>query len=228
MEILWQHDLSWKRTGGGLIGVDEAGRGCLAGPVFAAAVYLPESLFSMPWTALAAPHVDDSKKLSEKERGVARDYLSNQGASLGILSSVGVSTVAEIEEHNILGATTLAMSKALKALSVPLQAEEQSLFERTAHTYPSILVDGRPLKKFPFSHEALVKGDSRSLAIALASVVAKVGRDRWMSQASKSYPQYGWERNKGYGTAVHRRALLEHGPSPQHRRLFLRKILQEQ
>ncbi|MGE9291772.1 MAG: ribonuclease HII [Puniceicoccales bacterium] len=223
---LWKHDCSYPRNGAGLVGVDEAGRGCLAGPVFAAAVYLPEPLFSRRWTSFKAPRIDDSKKLSEPERNAALSYLHQLRESDDVRIGVGIASVEEIDLHNILGATTLAMQRALENLRIRLESASMPLWDQGAsQPAPPVLIDGRPVKRLPYAHEALVQGDGKSLSIALASVVAKVERDRWMAEAHKRYPNYGWAQNRGYGTAVHRRALLDLGPCPLHRKLFLRKIL---
>jgi len=224
---LWKHDRNYPRKGAGLIGVDEAGRGCLAGPVYAAAVFLPEPFFSHQWRSLRAPKIDDSKKLTAKERETALEFLHRIRETDGVLFAFGSADVQEIKIHNILGATTLAMSRALEALGIDLQPSGLSLWTQKPDGtfYPPVLIDGRPVRRLPYEHNALVKGDSLSLTIALASVVAKVERDRWMAKAHDQYSAYGWARNRGYGTEEHRRALLENGPSPLHRELFLRKIL---
>ena len=223
---LWNHDRQVLRNGVGLVGVDEAGRGCLAGPVFAGAVYLPEALFGKTWKRLNCPKIDDSKKLSKPERDEALDYLYRLRDEGSLRVGLGTANVKEINTHNILGATTLAMQRAIEGLDLPLPMAKMPLWaSKDSEPTPPVLIDGRPVKRLPFSHEGIVQGDGKSLAIALASVVAKVERDRFMLSAHEKYPEYGWDRNCGYGTEIHRRAILESGPSPLHRPLFLRKIL---
>lgn len=182
-----------------LCGVDEAGRGPLAGPVYAAAVILKPDV--------VIDGVNDSKKLSEKRREALFDEICEKAEAFGIASA----TVEEIETHNILQATFLAMSRAVAALSVSPDL---------------VLVDGnqrpvgitRPL-------QTLVKGDALSASIAAASILAKVSRDRYMLELDKQYPVYGFAKHKGYGTAQHCEALRELGPCPEHRLSFLGKIL---
>ncbi len=180
--------------GGIVAGIDEAGRGPLAGPVVAAAVILdPAGL-----DALAG--LDDSKVLSKDRREDLYARLAGR-ARIGI----GAASVAEIERRNILGATMLAMARALAALgAVPDLA----------------LVDGNRAPALPCPVETIIRGDAACLSIAAASVVAKVTRDRIMSRLAVVYPDYGWDRNAGYGTAQHRDALTRHGITPHHRRSF--------
>ena len=190
-------DFALERAAGGIVaGIDEAGRGPWAGPVVAAAVILdPATLPSS-----LAGGIDDSKALSPaKRRELYRGLL--ECAEMG----VGAASVREIEEDNILGATLTAMARALAALPRRPSAA---------------LVDGNRAPDFPCRVETVVRGDSRSMSIAAASIVAKVTRDGIMARLSARYPQFAWERNAGYGTAEHRRALERHGPSPHHRRSF--------
>lgn len=226
---LWRYDRripQWQR---GLVGVDEAGRGCLAGPVVAAAVHLPASSYQRPWGQWKAPRIDDSKRLSKDERQTARAFLDRLKGEGAAAFAVGMADIDEIEALNILGATTLAMRRALEGLGLALASEAEDLplwtANATRHGPPRILVDGRPVAALGYVHEALVGGDGKSLAIALASVLAKVERDRWMARAHADYPAYGWDTKCGYGTAAHRAALRRTGPCPLHRKLFLRKIL---
>lgn len=179
-------------------GVDEAGRGPLAGPVVAAAVILraddcPDGL-------------NDSKKLSAKKRATLESQIKDRALCWGI----GIASVAEIDEINILWATMLAMSRAVEALE-----------QDCAH----VLVDGNfnpngrcPSWRWPAT--AIVEGDAQCLSIAAASILAKEERDRMMLAAAADYPHYGWDTNKGYGSAQHLAALREHGPTPLHRRSF--------
>ena len=180
-----------------ICGVDEAGRGPLAGPVCAAAVILP--------AGLVIPGLDDSKKLSDKRRRELFPVIKENAIAYGI----AFATHEEIDEINILQATFLAMERALAQLKIK----------------PDLaLIDGNRQKDFGINVETVVKGDSRSANIAAASVLAKVTRDEYMEQIAKEYPQYGFEIHKGYGTKAHYEALRQHGPSPIHRMTFLRKF----
>ena len=180
-----------------ICGVDEAGRGPLAGPVCAAAVILP--------AGLVIPGLDDSKKLSDKHRRELLPVIKDSALAYGI----AFATHEEIDEINILQATFLAMERALAQLKIK----------------PDLaLIDGNRQKDFGINVETVVKGDSRSANIAAASVLAKVTRDEYMEQIAKEYPQYGFEIHKGYGTKVHYEALRQHGPSPIHRMTFLKKF----
>lgn len=198
---MWEIEDSHFHKGIRLIcGVDEAGRGPLAGPVCAAAVILP-------------PHVEidglnDSKKLTDKRRRELFPIIKEQAVAYGI----GFASHEEIDEINILQATYLAMERALAALSVKPELA---------------LIDGNRAKDFGMPVETVVKGDSRSASIAAASILAKVTRDDWMMEAAKEYPQYWFEVHKGYGTKAHYAALTEHGASPIHRKSFLRKFYGE-
>ncbi len=179
-----------------LCGVDEAGRGPLAGPVCAAAVVLPENC--------AIEGVGDSKKLSAKKREQLYDEITAQALTYGI----AFASVEEIDTLNILNATMLAMQRAVQQLSVPPKL---------------ILADGNRTPDWPHPSRCLVGGDGRSACVAAASILAKVTRDRLMMELDETYPQYGFCRHKGYGTKAHYAALDEFGPSPVHRRSFLRK-----
>lgn len=195
-----------------LVGVDEAGRGPLVGNVVASAVLLTQAFFqkceSLPEIAL----FNDSKKLSAKERQHLFETAHAWERSGLLKIGVGQGSVQEIERLNILGATRKAMAEAIAQLE-PLPDSR------------IILIDGRPHKVFPYGHEGIVKGDGKSLAIAMASIVAKVTRDAQMQELDQQYPLYGFAQHKGYGTAAHRKALLKYGACPEHRKLFLRKIL---
>ena len=183
-----------------ICGVDEAGRGPLAGPVCAAAVILP------PHADI--PGLNDSKKLTDKRRRELFPIIKEQAIAYGI----GFASHAEIDEINILQATYLAMERALAQLSVKPELA---------------LIDGNRAKDFGLPVETVVKGDSRSASIAAASILAKVSRDDLMAQAAVEYPQYQFEIHKGYGTKTHYAALTEHGPSPIHRMSFLKKFYGE-
>ncbi|MBU6397050.1 MAG: ribonuclease HII [Rhodospirillales bacterium] len=182
--------------GGRVAGVDEVGRGPLAGPVLAAAVMLPAKL-----PEGLALMLDDSKKLTPKKRAAALLVLRASGAEIG----VGAASVREIYRLNILHASFLAMRRAIAALPA---------------TPDHVLVDGNKTPGIAIPCTALVGGDGLSLSIAAASIVAKEIRDRLMRQLDARYPQYGWARNAGYAAAIHREAIIAHGPTPHHRRGF--------
>ena len=183
-----------------ICGVDEAGRGPLAGPVCAAAVILPRDL--------QIPGLTDSKKLTDKKRRELFPVIQEQAIAYGI----GLVSEQEIDEINILQATFLAMRRALDQLSVR----------------PDLaLIDGNRETDFGLPVKTVVKGDSLSANIAAASILAKVTRDNIMIQLSEQYPEYGFEIHKGYGTKAHYAALTEHGASPVHRRSFLKKFYGE-
>ena len=180
-----------------ICGVDEAGRGPLAGPVCAAAVILPAHL--------ELPGLTDSKKLSDKRRRELFPQIQQKAVSYGI----GFASEKEIDEINILQATFLAMERALSQLSVK----------------PDLtLIDGNREKDFGIPVKTVVKGDSLSANIAAASILAKVSRDDLMLEAAKQYPQYGFDVHKGYGTKAHYEALEKYGPCPLHRQTFLKKF----
>ena len=181
-------------------GVDEAGRGPLAGPVCAAAVILP--------AGLVIEGVNDSKKLSEKKREELFPVICEKALAYGI----GWADEREIDEINILQATYRAMKRAVESL--PLTADYA-------------LIDGNRMPPLAIPGTTIIKGDSLSMSIAAASILAKVSRDRVMVQFSREYPQYGFEQHKGYGTAAHVQALREYGPCPLHRQSFLQKILEK-
>ena len=177
-----------------VVGLDEAGRGCLAGPVVAAAVVLPPDAH--------LPGLDDSKKLSAEAREALLPVIQREALAVGI----GQCSPAEVDELNVLWAAMEAMRRA--AASLPLAPD---LF----------LVDGnREVPGAPCPQETVIKGDTLSLSIAAASVVAKVTRDRIMVTLDAAFPVYGWAGHKGYPTAAHYAALAAHGPSPHHRRSF--------
>ncbi len=183
-----------------ICGVDEAGRGPLAGPVCAAAVILPPNI--------EIPGLNDSKKLTDKRRRELFPIIKEQAVAYGI----GLASHEEIDEINILQATYLAMERALAQLSVKPELA---------------LIDGDRAKDFGLPAETIVKGDSRSASIAAASILAKVTRDDLMLAAAEEYPQYGFDIHKGYGTKAHYEALAAHGPCPIHRMTFLKKFYGE-
>lgn len=183
-----------------IAGVDEAGRGPLAGPVFAAAVIMSEDKY--------IPDIKDSKKLSEKKREKVFDYII-ENADYYAIASVDEH---EIDEINILNATHKAMNAAVDSLGVKPDY---------------VLIDGNSIKNMDLPHETVVKGDAKIACIAAASILAKVSRDRYIRELSDKYPEYGFDKHKGYGTAAHIDALKRLGPCPIHRKSFLKKILGE-
>lgn len=197
MTDLWEIERKHFANGIKLIcGVDEAGRGPLAGPVCAAAVILPPEL--------ELPGLDDSKKLSDKKRRELFPLIQEKAIAYGI----AFADHEEIDRINILQATYLAMERALAQLAVRPQLA---------------LIDGNRAKDFGLPVETVVHGDSLSASIAAASILAKVSRDNWMEQTAREYPQYGFEIHKAYGTKAHYAAIDAYGPSPIHRMTFLKK-----
>lgn len=181
-------------------GLDEAGRGCLAGPVVAAYCILPKDYFH--------PFLNDSKKLSQKQRETVRKDIEKEALEFSIAEVCN----NEIDKINILNASFLAMHKALDCAACPPEL---------------LLVDGnrfKPYKNIP--HECIVEGDGKFFSIAAASVLAKTFRDELMVKLSEKYPSYSWEKNMGYATATHRKAIKKFGVSPFHRKSFLQNTLQ--
>lgn len=201
MSELWKFEHQCYDEGFEIVcGVDEAGRGPLAGPVCAAAVILPRDL--------EIEGLNDSKKLSDKRRRALFEQITAQAVSYGI----AFATEQEIDEINILQATFLAMRRAMERLTVR----------------PSMaLIDGNRETDFGLPVRTIVKGDSLSANIAAASILAKVTRDDFMMQQAELYPQYGFDVHKGYGTCAHYDALRKYGPCPIHRRTFLKKLYAE-
>ena len=199
--MTWEYEeRAWKNGFEAVCGVDEAGRGPVAGPVCAAAVILP--------AGLVIDGLNDSKKLTDKKRRELYDVITQNAVSYGI----AMASEREIDEINILQATFLAMQRAIDKLSVK----------------PDLaLIDGNRAKDFGLPVRTIVKGDSLSASIAAASILAKVTRDRLMEELDETYPQYGFAVHKGYGTKRHYEALREYGPCPIHRRTFLKKLYGE-
>ncbi len=183
-----------------IAGVDEAGRGPLAGAVFAACVILPEGCEILG--------LNDSKKLSGKKREALFDEIIQKAEDYGVAS------VDEkiIDEINILNATYVAMNKAV------FNMKKKPDF---------VLIDGNSIKDMEIPHETVVKGDAKSISIAAASILAKVSRDRYICEIAREYPEYGFEKHKGYGTKAHIDAILKYGPCPIHRKTFLKKLLND-
>ena len=198
MTELWELENEIYDSGVALLcGVDEAGRGPLAGPVYAAAVMLPRGC--------EIPGLNDSKKLTEKRREELFDVICGKALACGVARA----EVAEIEERNILGATMLAMNRAIAKLAPPPELA---------------LIDGNRNAGIAVPSRCIVKGDARCADIAAASILAKVSRDRFMLEMAERYPEYGFEQHKGYGTKLHYERLRQYGPSPIHRPSFLRKM----
>ena len=179
-------------------GVDEAGRGPLAGPVFAAAVILPDNY--------THEVLNDSKKLSEKKRDLVYDDIIKDA----VCWSVGIADEKEIDDINILNATFLAMKRAVDGLEIK----------------PDLAyIDGNQYPKTGVKEITIVKGDSKCMSVAAASIIAKVSRDRFMMEIAEKYPEYQFSKHKGYGTKLHYEMIEKYGVSPVHRRTFLKKIL---
>lgn len=200
IQVDWlKHENELREQGYNYIcGVDEAGRGPLAGPVCAAAVILP------PNTIIDG--VNDSKKLTEKKREELFDVVINTALAY----CIAFGSVEEIEAHNILATTMMTMKRAVEGLS--LKADYA-------------IIDGNRLPQLEIPCKYIVKGDANSMSIAAASILAKVSRDRLMLEYAKEYPQYYFEKHKGYGTRLHNEMILKYGPSPIHRMSFLKKLL---
>ena len=181
-------------------GVDEAGRGPLAGPVYAAAVILPDGLEDLG--------INDSKKMSEKKREQLFDVITDNATAYGI----GFATEKEIDEINILNATFLAMRRAVEAMGVKPDL---------------VLVDGNRKPNTGYEELTLVKGDAKSISISAASILAKVSRDRYMKELAQRHPEYKFEQHKGYGTKLHYEMIEQYGILPDHRLSFLKKILEK-
>lgn len=183
-----------------ICGVDEAGRGPLAGPVCAAAVILPDNVI--------IEGVNDSKKLTEKKREMLFEVIKEKALSY----SIAFATVEEIEEMNILNATMLAMKRAVEGLDIKADYA---------------MIDGNRLPPLNIPCEYVIKGDAKSMSIAAASILAKVSRDRLCMEYAEKYPEYSFEKHKGYGTKLHTEAIKKYGPCEIHRMSFLKKTLSD-
>jgi len=198
---LWEPEKEKIQSGyKAVAGVDEAGRGPLAGPVFAAAVILAEDEY--------IEGINDSKKLSPKKREEIYDIIMEKALAVACASV----DEKEIDQINILNATYLAMKRAVEKLGIKPDF---------------VLVDGNRDPGLNIPTQTLVKGDAKSISIAAASIVAKVERDRYITEMAKVYPEYGFEQHKGYGTKLHNEAILKYGPSPIHRMTFLKKLFEK-
>ena len=200
MEINWlEYENEAHSNGYDVVcGIDEAGRGPLAGPVFAAAVILPRGH--------VIEGVNDSKKLSEKKREALFDKIIDESVCFSIASA----SEKEIDEINILNATFLAMRRAVQNLEIKPQCA---------------LIDGNMKPGLEIAEKTIIKGDAKSASVAAASILAKVSRDRYMIRLAEEYPQYAFEKHKGYGTKLHYEMLEKHGISPVHRKSFLKKLI---
>lgn len=245
---------------GGLIGVDEAGRGALAGPVVAAAVWISDDFLKNPPPSPLLEKVNDSKQVSPSVREELLEWILALEAQRSLCYSSALREAKAIDASNILRSTQEAMAECLLTLhkaaaqndkilslkeesppdSLPpapsfaerfgyIVEEAEGLFVQRAKSPQAlkparILIDGSPLKYIPYPHTTLVRGDSQSFAIALASIVAKVTRDRYMKAAQAAHPHFRFSEHKGYGTNLHRQEILSHGPSPLHRASFLKNL----
>lgn len=199
---LWTYEREqWNHGFSALCGVDEAGAGPLAGPVYAAAVILPGEL--------DLPGLNDSKKLTPKKRETLFDQITAAAEAY----SIAFVTAEEIDQMDILNARMLAMNRAIGGLSVP---PDLCLIDGNRDHGSSVSIDA--------PHVCLVGGDGKSASIAAASILAKVSRDRWMVKAAEEYPEYQFQKHKGYGTKLHYEMLRTYGPSPIHRRSFLKNL----
>lgn len=234
---LWTHDRKNAKGLAGIVGVDEAGRGCLAGPVVAGAVLLPVGFFAKAANRRRCAEVNDSKQLDEAKRQKLFATLEILRDAGELWFATGEASVDEIESENIVGATCFAMRRAMETLGEKCDGlwrpqgrdEVEGIFAPNALSTERwfVLVDGRPMKRLPYAHQGLVKGDALSLAVAMASIAAKVTRDRLMRKLDDGFPAYDFASNKGYGSPNHLQALDECGPTEVHRPRFLKKILRD-
>ena len=195
---LFEYDSTVRNDFPIVCGIDEAGRGPLAGDVYAAAVIFDEGVF--------IDGLNDSKKLTEKKREMLLDEIISKAKAY----CVATASVEEIEEINILQATFLAMKRAYEGLGIAADIA---------------LIDGNRLPNLSCEMKTVVKGDGLSASIAAASILAKVSRDRYMTELAEKYPEYRFDKHKGYGTKLHNELILEYGPCPAHRMSFLKKLL---
>lgn len=235
MTVLKDFDKGFLKNYPALIGIDESGRGCLAGPVVAAGVFIDKN-FQIEKEKDILSEVNDSKKLSEEKRQKLYSEFESWENKGWIRFAWAQASVTEIDTFNIFRASGLAMHRVVEkllnkipeAIWPPKMDEDMPLWNRwreTATKRAKIIIDGKPIKKLLYVHEAIVKGDAKSLVIAMASIIAKVMRDRLMGELAQECPCYGLEVHKGYATQEHRAAIREHGTSEYHRKLFVQKVL---
>ncbi len=206
-----------------LIGLDEVGRGALAGPVMTGAVWIDKAFLSRYKNDLEVLQIQDSKKLSEKERNAAFSTLQKWAEEGHLHFTITKGSVEEIDHTNILKATQLAFERALAQTQLALKLTNAStFFKEVTTTKPNVrvLIDGNPLKHFKYVHTNIIRGDQKSFCIAAASIVAKVTRDQLMRDLHTRYPVYNFDQNKGYGTQQHRDAIAHYGLCPLHRKTF--------
>lgn len=225
----------------GIVGVDEAGRGCFAGPVVAGTVWVHRRFYENLTPIRRAGFINDSKQISQETREEIFALIEHWERAGELIFATGTADVREIEALNILGASRLAMLRAVDGVIEKFRAQSSGmlgagtcpfatagaddapLFDKGI-SFPRMLVDGRPLVPFVWRHEAIVKGDATSLAIALASIVAKVTRDRMMVAFDAEFSGYNFAEHKGYGTPTHIAAIRKNGITPLHRLKFLRNL----
>ena len=235
IESLADFDRPYLRSKRFIVGVDEAGRGALAGVVVAAAACIPDKFYADKNLLKTLANLNDSKKLAPDARKELYQKLLSLRQNGVIDFEAAEASVGEIEKYNILGATKIAMRRALDALNsrgnlnLAASSAPATLFGEGGSdlSRAEVLIDGIQLKNFPYRHIAVVKGDALSLAIAAASIVAKVSRDSMMDELAKKYPRYGFEVHKGYGTPMHSQNILIYGACPAHRPSFLKKLRSE-
>ncbi len=232
----WTYDRKLAKGRCGVVGVDEAGRGCLAGPVVAGCVILPSEFFREAKNRKRVEEINDSKKFTEEKRENLFLHIQNLLEECDIYGATGMASVEEIEDLNIVGATCLAMQRAMELAArksndkwTPSRLKHEDLFSDMSEPQSqwTVLVDGKPMRKLIYQHFGLVKGDTISLSVAMASLMAKVTRDRMMRELNSEFPGYGFSANKGYGAPVHLEALRKYGPTPQHRPRFLRNLFKD-
>ena len=232
----WTYDRKEAKRSLGIVGVDEAGRGCLAGPVVAGAVVLPAEFFLKSANRKACSEMNDSKQFAEDRREELYAVILGLAERGELFWASGEASLEEIETENIVGATCLAMKRAMdgaseksKGLWSPEPKSEDDLFSTIGSSQEDkrwiTRVDGRPMKKLPYELSGLIKGDTFSLAVAMGSLIAKVTRDRLMRKFAEEFPDYDFSSNKGYGSPNHLKALKESGPTRLHRPRFLRNLL---
>ena len=232
----WTYDRKEAKRSLGIVGVDEAGRGCLAGPVVAGSVVLPAEFFLKASNRKACCEMNDSKQFAEDRREELYSVILGLAERGELFWASGEASLEEIETENIVGATCLAMKRAMdgaseksKGLWSPEPKSEDDLFSTIGSSQEDknwvVRVDGRSMKKLPYEHTGLVKGDTISLGIAMGSLIAKVTRDRLMRKFAEEFPAYDFASNKGYGSPNHLKALKKSGPIRLHRPQFLSNIL---